>query len=355
MGVQPALTEVAAPPRPLDEPHLSPLPSPASPSAPGAVHDRAARALGLRDGAGWRPRGRALLATLEQIMLSVAAEHGFAGEDARLERAPATGRTAYGWFGGDEGHCLRLRAAPGSAGDAAVRASSAAAALWRRLHLTAARVDLERPAAAAGGADAAALERALAASGWPTPFVCEVEPERPARALLHVQGADGRVWPGGWLTAAPRRVEACLGGPLEAMVATLLEQDRGWLPLALAPEQARVLPVGRRQRSYAEEVARHLARAGARVGAVGDEGPLPGRVAAALRARVPWVAVVGSREAAAGAVSLRRRASPGRAALEQVPLTALQAAFAAALDDRDNPPARERRGTRWAAEVAAPL
>jgi threonyl-tRNA synthetase len=63
------------------------------------------------------------------------------------------------------------------------------------------------------------------------------------------------------------------------------------LPLWLAAEAVRVLPVGDAQRAYAEKVAAAVRAAGARAD-VEAGGPLGGRIRAAHAARVPLVAVV---------------------------------------------------------------
>ena len=80
----------------------------------------------------------------------------------------------------------------------------------------------------------------------------------------------------------------------------------GAFPVWYAPAQAVALPVGDDQADAAESFARLAVDAGLRVEAVAG-GSLGSRVRDAARRRVPYVAVVGAREAARGEVSLRLR------------------------------------------------
>jgi threonyl-tRNA synthetase len=94
-----------------------------------------------------------------------------------------------------------------------------------------------------------------------------------------------------------------LYGSLERFMGLLLERHAG-LPAWLAPTQVRMLPVAGEQ-GWAEVVERALAAAGLRVVVDGRAESLARRIAEAHAAGVPFQAVVGARERAAGAVSLR--------------------------------------------------
>ncbi|HEY6737743.1 MAG TPA: threonine--tRNA ligase [Actinopolymorphaceae bacterium] len=102
---------------------------------------------------------------------------------------------------------------------------------------------------------------------------------------------------------------------MERMVAYLLESSGGALPPWLAPLQVLVLPVGEEQAAYAWEIAARARQAGLRV-EVDDRGEtLSARIRAASERKVPYVAIVGSREEDAHAVSVRLRGD--RAAARQ--------------------------------------
>jgi threonyl-tRNA synthetase len=90
----------------------------------------------------------------------------------------------------------------------------------------------------------------------------------------------------------------------------VLEHTDGWLPLWLAPEPLRVLPVSSKQAGEALAVSVALSNVGVRT-SVDADGPLGGRVRRAHEQRVPLLAVIGARAAAAGQVSLRARESEG--------------------------------------------
>lgn len=94
-------------------------------------------------------------------------------------------------------------------------------------------------------------------------------------------------------------------GSLERFLGILLEQHAGRLPPWLAPEQVLVLPVGLEQREYARQVTLELKRAGLRASCDARDESLARRVAQAHEQAVPFAAVVGPREQAAGSLSLR--------------------------------------------------
>lgn len=96
-------------------------------------------------------------------------------------------------------------------------------------------------------------------------------------------------------------------GSFERFVAFLLERDRGWLPFWLSPDQVAVLPIADRHAEAAAESALCLREAGVRVVLDDRAESLPKKIREAHRLRIPVVAVIGDREAAAGSVSLRER------------------------------------------------
>jgi threonyl-tRNA synthetase len=114
----------------------------------------------------------------------------------------------------------------------------------------------------------------------------------------------------------PVMIHRSLLGSMERLIAHLLEIHDGWLPDWCAPVQVVVLPVHDSQLGAAREfVDKALAR-GLRAECRAD-GSLGLRVRQAAERRVPHVAVIGEREAAAGAVALRGRdAQPADVALE---------------------------------------
>jgi threonyl-tRNA synthetase len=104
----------------------------------------------------------------------------------------------------------------------------------------------------------------------------------------------------------PVMVHRSLAGSMERLFAYLIEEHAGAFPAWYAPVQLVALPVGPSEADRAHALARAAVAAGLRA-EVAVEGSLGARVRDAARRRVPYVAVVGPREAAAGEVALRLR------------------------------------------------
>jgi threonyl-tRNA synthetase len=111
----------------------------------------------------------------------------------------------------------------------------------------------------------------------------------------------------------PVMVHRSLVGSLERLFAHLIEVHQGAFPAWYAPVQVLVLPVGPDQIGPAAEFAQSCVDSSLRVDQRVD-GSLSARVREGILARVPFLAVVGAREAAAGAVTLRRRDGDDRPA-----------------------------------------
>ncbi|MGH7933619.1 MAG: threonine--tRNA ligase [Candidatus Binataceae bacterium] len=103
----------------------------------------------------------------------------------------------------------------------------------------------------------------------------------------------------------PVMIHRAILGSLERFIGVLLEHTGGVLPFWLAPEQARVLSLSEKVEDYAGEIAAILKRDGFRVSADLRNEKLGFKVREAELAKVPYMAVVGEREAAARTVSLR--------------------------------------------------
>lgn len=95
-------------------------------------------------------------------------------------------------------------------------------------------------------------------------------------------------------------------GSVERAVAHLLEEHGGAFPPWLAPVQLMVLPVGEEQSEAAHALAGRARERGLRAEVAGPE---QGTLAARIRSArlVPYQAVIGGREAAAGLVAPRLR------------------------------------------------
>ncbi|MEE8105907.1 MAG: His/Gly/Thr/Pro-type tRNA ligase C-terminal domain-containing protein, partial [Planctomycetota bacterium] len=85
------------------------------------------------------------------------------------------------------------------------------------------------------------------------------------------------------------------------------EHFAGAFPMWLAPEQVRVLPISDKSTDYANEVAAQLRAADVRVTVDHSSERIQSKVRAASEMKIPYLAVVGPRDADAGAVSVRAR------------------------------------------------
>jgi threonyl-tRNA synthetase len=105
--------------------------------------------------------------------------------------------------------------------------------------------------------------------------------------------------------ARPVMIHRAILGSLERFLGVLIEHTGGVLPLWLAPEQVRVLSLSEKVEDYAGEVATIIKDAGFRASADIRNEKLGFKVREAELAKVPFMVVVGEREAAARQVSLR--------------------------------------------------
>src|SRR5262245_32400245 len=106
--------------------------------------------------------------------------------------------------------------------------------------------------------------------------------------------------------ATPAMIHRAVLGSLERFIAILLEHTAGKLPLWLAPEQVRVLPVSEKVAEYAARVASDCRAAGLRAEADLRNEKLGYKIREAQIAKVPVIGVVGEREAGAGTIAPRR-------------------------------------------------
>ncbi|MBQ9621612.1 MAG: threonine--tRNA ligase [Atopobiaceae bacterium] len=99
-------------------------------------------------------------------------------------------------------------------------------------------------------------------------------------------------------------------GSFERFIGMLTEQYAGKFPTWLAPCQVKVLPVSEKTRVYAEEVAGKLAAAGIRVKVDARDEKIGYKIREARSLdRVPYMLILGEKEAEAGNVSVRDRSN----------------------------------------------
>ena len=96
-------------------------------------------------------------------------------------------------------------------------------------------------------------------------------------------------------------------GAIERFMGVLIEHYGGAFPLWLAPVQATVIPIADRHVSYAEDVASKLRSRGLRVEVDGRNERMNLKIREAQLRKIPYMLVVGDREADAGTASVRSR------------------------------------------------
>jgi threonyl-tRNA synthetase len=113
-------------------------------------------------------------------------------------------------------------------------------------------------------------------------------------------------------------------GSMERFVGVLIEHFAGAFPLWLAPEQARILTVSEKSEAYGREVEQKLKDAGFRVAGDYRGQKLGAKIREAQLELIPYMLVVGEKDAAEGTVTVRDRlegdvgAMPLAAAIEKL-------------------------------------
>ena len=134
---------------------------------------------------------------------------------------------------------------------------------------------------------------------WQGPTI-QLDFQLPERFQLEYTGADNQ-------PHRPVMIHRAIFGTMERFIGNLIEHFAGAFPLWLAPEQVRVLPISDAQAEAAREVAYRLRSAGLRIH-VDDRGEtLNYRIREGEVGKIPYMAIVGQREADGGTVALRTR------------------------------------------------
>ena len=122
----------------------------------------------------------------------------------------------------------------------------------------------------------------------------------PARFELEYKGEDGELH-------QPVMVHRALFGSVERFFGVLIEHYAGAFPLWLAPVQVGLVPISEKHLEYASQVKKELEAAGLRVELDDRNEKMNAKIREFTLQKVPFVLVMGDKEAAAGAVSVRTR------------------------------------------------
>ena len=124
----------------------------------------------------------------------------------------------------------------------------------------------------------------------------------PERFGLEYIGEDGAAH-------RPVMIHRAVTSTMERWVALLIEQYEGRFPLWLAPEQVRILPIADRHADYAGQVRARLMAVGLRAAVDGSNQRISYKIRQAQVEQIPYMAVVGDKETAAGSVAVRSRSA----------------------------------------------
>jgi threonyl-tRNA synthetase len=122
----------------------------------------------------------------------------------------------------------------------------------------------------------------------------------PARFGLEYVGEDGQ-------RHQPVMVHRALYGSVERFFGVLIEHYAGAFPVWLSPVQVVMVPIAERHTSYAEKVAGHLREIGVRVEVDARNEKMNAKIREHALQKVPFMLVVGDKEAEANQVNVRTR------------------------------------------------
>lgn len=105
----------------------------------------------------------------------------------------------------------------------------------------------------------------------------------------------------------PVMIHRVVFGSIERFIGILIEHYGGSFPVWLAPVQVRVLPITDRHNEYAFKVKDELVRAGIRAEVNDRNDKIGYKIRAAQMEHIPYMLVVGDKEAAEGTVAVRER------------------------------------------------
>jgi threonyl-tRNA synthetase len=122
----------------------------------------------------------------------------------------------------------------------------------------------------------------------------------PARFELEYTGEDGE-------KHQPVMVHRALFGSVERFFGVLIEHYAGAFPLWLAPVQVGLVPISEKHLAYAEQVKAKLEAAGLRVELDSRNEKMNAKIRDFGMQKIPFILVMGDKEAATEAVSVRTR------------------------------------------------
>jgi threonyl-tRNA synthetase len=127
----------------------------------------------------------------------------------------------------------------------------------------------------------------------------QVDFSMPERFELEYVGQDGA-------KHRPVMIHRAILGSVERFLGILIEHYGGSFPVWLAPVQCVLIPIGEKHRPYAREAGRMLSEAGIRCRVDDRNEKMGHKIRDAENQKIPYMAVLGDKEAAGGTASIRR-------------------------------------------------
>ena len=128
----------------------------------------------------------------------------------------------------------------------------------------------------------------------------QLDSQLPERFQLEYTGADGE-------KHRPIMIHRVVFGSIERFIGVITEHFAGAFPVWLSPVQARVMPITDRAADYAKQIAQRLDQEGVRVDTDLRNEKIGYKIREAQMQKLPYMLVVGDKEAEAGTVSVRTR------------------------------------------------
>ena len=128
----------------------------------------------------------------------------------------------------------------------------------------------------------------------------QLDMQLPERFELEYVGADGE-------KHRPVMIHRVVFGSIERFIGVITEHYAGAFPTWLAPVQVKLMPITDRSKEYAEEIYQKLFDAGIRVESDYRNEKIGYKIREAQLQKIPYMLVIGDKEAEAGLVSVRTR------------------------------------------------
>ncbi|HIT30319.1 MAG TPA: threonine--tRNA ligase, partial [Candidatus Scatomorpha stercoravium] len=136
----------------------------------------------------------------------------------------------------------------------------------------------------------------------------QLDSQLPERFELEYVGEDGA-------KHRPVMIHRVVLGSIERFIGVITEHFGGAFPTWLAPVQVKVMPITDRSRDYAQSVADELAGRGIRVETDFRNEKIGYKIREAQSRKIPYMLVIGDKEAENGTVSVRTRSGGDKGAV----------------------------------------